>query len=98
MAQVIVTATTQDFAAPAGTVAGQYEVAITDSTGVTTKQDVATPTATFASVAPGDYTASVVLLDSNGGQLGSKQTATFNVPTPATVTVQAANVVTVTVQ
>ncbi len=97
MATVIVTASVVALAVPAGTVVGKYEVSITDSAGVGQKQDVDTPSATFTDVGPGDYTAAVVLLDFNGGQLGQKQTATFSVSAPATVDVQVADVVTVTV-
>ena len=97
MSQVIVSATLKDLVVPATTVAGQFEVAIEDSSGTKTAQKVNAPTATFDNVVPGDYTASVQLLDSTGAPLGDKATAAFNVPAPATSTVQVPDIVTVSV-
>ncbi len=97
MAQVVVVASTKDVQEPAGTVQGNFVVSIVGADAVVHSQAVATPTATFAAVAPGDYTATVQAQDSNGGAIGSASTATFNVPVPASVTVQGADVVTVTV-
>ncbi len=98
MASVVVVATLKDVQAPAGTAQGKYLVTVTGSDNVDHSQSVDAPTATFADVAPGDYTASVQAQDSNGGVIGAKATAQFNVPKPADVTVQGADVVTVTVQ
>lgn len=97
MAQVIVAATVKDFKVPATTLPGKYEVAITDSNGVVNKVEVDAPTNTFSDVVPGDYTASVQLLDSSGGPLGDKATQTFTVSPPAETTVSVPDVVTVTV-
>ena len=98
MASVIVVATTKDTQGPAGTVQGNYAVSIVGADAVVHSQSVSTPGAQFDAVAPGDYTATVQAQDSNGGAIGSPATATFTVPVPATVTVQGADVVTVTVQ
>jgi len=98
MTDVVVTASTKDVQEPAGTVQGKFLVTITGADAVDHSQSSDTPTATFTAVAPGDYTASVQALDSNGGLIGDKATATFNVPKPADVTVQGADTVTVTVQ
>ncbi len=98
MTDVVVTATTKDVTEPAGTVQGKYVVTITGSDNVAHSQSVDAPTATFADVAPGDYVASVQATDSIGGAIGDAQSATFSVPKPADVTVQGADVVTVTVR
>ena len=97
MANVVVTATTKDVQEPAGTVQGKFLVTITGADNVDHSQAVDAPSATFADVVPGDYTASVQAQDSNGGLIGDKATAKFNVPVPASVTVQGADVVNVTV-
>lgn len=94
---VLVTASVVDLQVPADTIVGKYQVSITDSAGVVQSQEVDAPEATFVDVVPGDYTASVVLLDSTGGQLGEKKSATFTVDQPATIGVSAADIVTVTV-
>ncbi len=98
MSDVVVSATTKDVQEPAGTVQGKFVVTITGSDNVAHSQSVDGPQATFAAVAPGDYVATVQATDTNGGAIGDAQTAKFNVPTPADVTVQGADVVTVTVQ
>lgn len=94
---VVVSATVKDFEVPQGTKQGQYEFVVTDSQlNVVGDQKVDTPTASFLVDAAGDYVASVQLLDSNGGPLGSKVQASFTVPTPPTTHVSVPDVVTVT--
>lgn len=96
MATVNISVATVSFEAPAGTVAGNFEIGYQDSNNVITKQDVATPSAVFANVAPGDYVALAVRLDGSGNAVGPQITQVFTVPAVAGVPVDVPNVVTVT--
>lgn len=60
-------------------------------------QDVAGLEATFASIDPGDYTATAQLLDTNALPLGDPFTTTFTVP-PATQMIALPSAITVDVQ
>lgn len=97
MATVNVVATTKDVLVGADVIAAGFRVSITGADGVEHAQATSVAQAQFDDVAPGDYTASVAAVDSNGGQIGEKISAAFNVPTPAQVTVQGADTVTVSV-
>jgi hypothetical protein len=92
MSTVVVSFTTKDVTAKAGTTQGKFLVQVT---GQPDQQVDASP-ATFSDVPAGDYTASVQAQDSNGGSLGDKASATFTVSAPD-VTLAGADVVTVQV-
>ena len=98
MTTVLVTAQTfaQDF--PAGTQAGEWRVAIKDTTGVDVEaQMVSSPAATFTNLLPGTYTAEVSRLDSSNAVLGVAMTsAAFTIAAPM-VSVDVPQVVTVVV-
>ena len=90
---VIVNITTTPTALPAGITAGLLALSITDTTGKPVNdangqfiatQQVSGATATFANVAPGDYVASAVRLDTNGTPIGTPVTQAFTVAAPAT--------------
>jgi hypothetical protein len=90
---VIINITTTPTALPAGITAGLLALSITDTTGkpvndangqsITTQQ-VSGATATFTNVAPGDYVASAVRLDTNGTPIGTPVTQAFAVAAAVT--------------
>lgn len=91
---VVVNVKTKDVQMPAGTEQGQFVFSVTGQPD----QTVDARTATFTDVPEGDYVASVQALDKNGGKIGNSASVSFTVSAPATVTLQAADVVTVDVQ
>jgi hypothetical protein len=91
--QVVVSVTTKDVQVPAGTVQGKFVFSVTGQPD----QTVDAQTATFTGLADGDYVASVQALDSNGGRIGNQASVSFTVTAPASVTLQGADVVSVTV-
>lgn len=92
MATVVVSSTVKALEVPASVVVQGYKISVTGQPD----QVVAVPTANFADVVPGDYTATVVLVDADGQSIGEAQSATFTVPVP-TQTVQVPDVVSVSV-
>jgi hypothetical protein len=85
-ATVIVNVALQAQKFPANTPeVASIRVAIMQGEGVIQTQDIA-PTepvsASFASVVPGDYTATAQSIGSDGGAIGSPMSAAFNVPLP----------------
>jgi hypothetical protein len=92
MSTVIVTATVKDLVVKADVVVQGYKVSVTGQPD----QIVAVPTATFPDVVPGDYVATVVLVDSAGANIGDPQSASFTIAVP-TQTVSVVDVVTVAV-
>ena len=82
----------QDF--PAGTVPAGIQITIS---GLPGKMATTAPySAVFAGVPDGDYTATAQAVDATGAALGSPQSVPFSVVTPATVSVDVPQSVTVT--
>ncbi len=92
MSTVVVSWTVKDEVIDASVVAGGYKVSVTGQPD----QTVTDSPATFTGVGAGDYTATVVRVDANGADIGSAQSATFNIPV-TTQTVSVPDVVNVTV-
>jgi len=92
MSTVIVSASVKDLVVKADVVVQGYKVSVTGQP----EQVVPTPTATFNDVAPGDYVATVVLVDAAGAAIGDPQSASFTIAAP-TQTVSVVDVVTVAV-
>jgi hypothetical protein len=91
--------TTTPATLPAGIIAGLLALSITDTAGNPVNdangepiaaQQVSGTSATFPNVAPGDYLASAVRLDSNGSPIGTAVTQGFTVAAPADIGTTAA--------
>lgn len=98
MATVRIVATVVPFSAPTGTVAGQYSITLTNQADNTVQTVAsATPDATFPNVTPGNYQASVALLDNQGSAIGPVPAVAFTVPVVGPVTVSVPSVISVTI-
>lgn len=99
MSTVVVAATTKPFSVPADSVTEGtfYKITIDAGTGNAVSQVVTSPTATFAGVVAGNYTATVQLVDIAGASIGPSATATFTVVDETTVVVNIPDVVSATV-
>ena len=84
MTTVVVSSSVKALEVPVSVKVQGYKIEVTGQP----TQVVANPTATFLDVVPGDYTATVTLVDQDGVAIGDPQSATFNVP----VTVQSVSV------
>lgn len=80
MATVVLNAVTKIQVFPAGTVSGLMRFTLSPNTGVAAVQEVDGVTATFTSVAAGDYMASAQRLDSAGSPLGDSVSVAFTIP------------------
>jgi len=92
MSTVIVSATVKPLEVPLSVKVQGYKIEVTGLVA----QIVAVPTASFNDVGPGDYTASVSLIDADGLVIGDPQSAKFTV-LPAVQSVSVPDVVTVVV-
>ncbi len=79
MATVILSTSVKTQLFPAGTVGGMWRFILNPIAGTGVSQDTSDPTATFADVAAGDYTASVQRLDDAGNPLGDAASIAFTV-------------------
>ena len=93
--------TTVDTAVPASTVPGGFVVTILDAGNAPVASQTVPDSASaavFDVMAPGTYTATVQAVDNAGNPLGTLATSTpFEIAAPATITVQTASTVSVTV-
>lgn len=87
MSQVVLTSTVKSQSFPAGTVGGMWRFTITPVGGTGTVQDTPDPIASFSDVPPGDYTATVQRMDTDGNSLGDPSAVAFTV-TSSTVSVE----------
>lgn len=92
------------FDAPAGTIPGNFRVALidaADNTKILQQVDTADLTVTFQNIAPGSYMVAAVRLDATGLAIGKAAVSTaFTIPPdagPATVSIDVPASVTVTV-
>lgn len=86
MATVVVSSTVKDLVVDVAVKVQGYKVSVTGQPD----QVVSAPEATFLDVAPGDYVATVVLVDTAGADIGEAQSANFTVAaTSQTVAVPA---------
>jgi hypothetical protein len=92
MSTVAVSASVKDAVVDAKVVVQGYKVSVTGQPD----QIVTSFPATFNDVAPGDYVASVVLVDASGSNIGDAQSASFTIAAPTQV-VSVTDVVTVLV-
>lgn len=93
MINVTLAVTTTPTALPTGITAGLLALSITDPAGAPVQdasqqplaaQQVDGTSASFANVAPGNYLARALRLDSNGNPIGNPVTQSFMVPVPTT--------------
>jgi len=92
MSKVIVNASVKDLVVDAKVVVQGYKVSVTGQPD----QVVAALPATFEGVVPGDYVATVVLIDTAGAAIGDTQSASFTI-VPTTQVVSVPDVVSVVV-
>jgi hypothetical protein len=64
-------------------VGGAWRFVLNPVTGIGSSQDSASPSATFANVEAGDYTASVQRLDAAGNAIGDAASVAFTVDSTA---------------
>ena len=102
---VTLNVSTTPVALPAGITAGQLSFSITAPTGKPVNDANGTPIAAqavpgtqaiFANVAPGDYVASAVRMDTSGNAIGVPNSQAFTVPSPVVQTYDAPQSITVT--
>jgi hypothetical protein len=92
MSTVVVSASMKELVVDVAVKVQGYKVSVTGQTD----QIVASLPATFNDVGPGDYTATVVLVNTDGANIGDPQSASFSIA-PTTQVVSVPDVVSVVV-
>jgi len=92
MSTVVVSSTLKDLVIDAKVVVQGYKVSVTGQPD----QIVTALPATFTGVVPGDYVATVVLVDTAGANIGDPQSASFTI-VPTTQVVSVPDVVSIVV-